>query len=514
MTSAMPPTDGRLLDGRYRLGALLGSGGVADVFMAFDERLHREVAVKMFRGNVGDQLSRHEDEMRTLARLDHPALVTVLDAGEDDETRQPYLVMTLIEGPTLARELELGPLPVDQVADIGGMLSGALAYVHAQGLVHRDIKPANVLMSPDGRVHLTDFGIARLVAASHVTRTGDVLGTPAYFAPEQVTGEPVGPPADVYALGLVLLECLTGRREYDGTPMEAALARTNRQPNVPPSLPAAWRDLLVGMTARSPSARLTAEQVSDRLARMAGGVSDATMAMPLVPAVDPTVAMPMATQVMPPVAPTGATAVPPPPRDSNRRAAWLIALVVLLVIAAAVAAVLLVNRNNNSTGASSGCASGVPAVSGVVGSDLSKLTKEVCSTSIARSASDKLSPYLSQIGQAADARDLSDLRTAVNQMKHAVDNETSVLGATRAARIDDTLTALLGHAATRFTPTPTPSNTVSETPSQSPSSSPSTSPSTSPSATPSKTASSSPSTTPSKTATTKPTVTVSSVPTP
>src|SRR5580693_8846293 len=118
MTSAMPPTDGRLLDGRYRLGALLGAGGVADVYRAFDERLHREVAVKLFRGNVADQLSRHEDEMRTLARLDHPALVTVLDAGEDESTRQPYLVMTLIEGPTLARELELGPLPLDQVADI------------------------------------------------------------------------------------------------------------------------------------------------------------------------------------------------------------------------------------------------------------------------------------------------------------------------------------------------------------------------------------------------------------
>ena len=116
--------------------------------------------------------------------------------------------------------------------------------MHGQGLVHRDVKPANVLIGSDAGVHLADFGIARIVDSAHVTRTGDVLGTPAYFAPEQVSGEPVGPAADVYALGLVLLECLTGRREYDGTSLEVAMARLNRQPEIPTTLPGIWRDLL------------------------------------------------------------------------------------------------------------------------------------------------------------------------------------------------------------------------------------------------------------------------------
>src|SRR3569623_77562 len=252
MSSTTPPFEGDLLDGRYRLGANLGAGGVAEVYRAFDERLHRDVAIKLFRSDVADQLHRHEDEMRTLARLDHPSLVTVLDAGEDEATHRPYLVMSLVEGPTLAEELRYGALPSDRVAEIGIALADGLAYVHSQGLIHRDVKPASVLISADGRVHLADFGIARLVDASHVTRTGDVVGTPAYFAPGQVTGDPVGPPADDYAHGHVLLECLTGHREYDGTPMESALARVNRPPVNPPSLPGPWRDVLSEMPAQAP----------------------------------------------------------------------------------------------------------------------------------------------------------------------------------------------------------------------------------------------------------------------
>ena len=316
MTSTPPPPGERLIDGRYRLSTLLGSGGVAEVYRAFDDRLHRDVAIKLFRTDVADQLRRHEDEMRTLARLDHPSLVTVLDAGEDDETGRPYLVMTLIEGPTLAEELRYGPLPTDRVAEIGTALADALAYVHSQGLVHRDIKPANVLISSDGRVHLADFGIARLVDASHVTTAGEVVGTPAYFAPEQVTGEPVGPPADVYALGLLLLECLTGRREYDGPPLEAAMARVSRPPAIPSGLPVAWRDLLSGMLARVPAGRLSAAHVADRLRRLSGAAADATVAIgvPIVPS--ETVAMARPTAVMPAVSETtdyvqpGSTATP------------------------------------------------------------------------------------------------------------------------------------------------------------------------------------------------------------
>src|ERR1700689_3296242 len=179
--------------------------------------------------------------------------------------------MQLVEGSTLAEQLRRGPLSTARTAQIGLSLAEALAYVHAPGLVPRDVKPANVLIGADAGVHLADFGIARIVDSAHVTRTGDVLGTPAYFAPEQVAGEPVGPPADVYALGLMLLECLTGRREYDGASLEVAMARLNRQPQVPANLPAGWRDVLIGMTARQPSSRLSAAQVAERLRRIAAG---------------------------------------------------------------------------------------------------------------------------------------------------------------------------------------------------------------------------------------------------
>src|SRR5207248_4267430 len=230
------PWSARVLDGRYRLGERLGAGAVAEVFRAQDDRLDRPVAVKLFRGDAATQLHRHEAEMRTLANLEHPSLVSVYDAGETDDTHQPYLVMQLIDGRTLGDELREGPLPPERAATYGAALADALAYVHERGFVHRDVKPGNVLISADGRVHLADFGIARLVDSAHETRTGDVLGTPAYFAPEQVAGEPVGPPADVYALGIVLIEAVSGSRPFEGSAMEVALARLNRSPEVPSSV--------------------------------------------------------------------------------------------------------------------------------------------------------------------------------------------------------------------------------------------------------------------------------------
>jgi eukaryotic-like serine/threonine-protein kinase len=363
MTGGDQTNAGRLLDGRYRLGALLGVGGVAEVYRGVDERLERGVAVKLFRGDVADQLHRHEGEMRTLARLNHPSLVTVFDAGTDEMTQRPYLVMELVEGSTLSDQLRLGPLNPQRTAEIGSAVADALAYVHGQGLVHRDVKPANVLISTGGRVHLADFGIARLVDSAHVTQTGDVLGTPSYFAPEQVSGEPVGPPTDVYALGLVLLECLTGRREYDGTSLEVAMARLNRQPQVPPNLPAGWRDLLIGMTARQPSARLSAAQVADRLRLLATG--DQRAADPV------TVAMPMATTVLPPQ-PAPATVTPAP---ASHRGRWITIAIVLIAIIAVVT-VVVVNRHNSGVAAT--CTHGSPQLPGQLEGDMQHLENLTC----------------------------------------------------------------------------------------------------------------------------------------
>jgi eukaryotic-like serine/threonine-protein kinase len=361
--------EGRLLDGRYRLGVVLGTGGVAEVYRARDERLERSVAVKLFRGDVGAELHRHEDEMRTLARLNHPALVTVLDAGTDDLTQQPYLVMELVEGATLADTLRAGPLGLARAGEIGASVADALAYVHGQGLVHRDVKPANVLISTGGRVYLADFGIARLVDSVHLTRVGDVVGTPSYFAPEQVSGEPVGPPADVYALGLVLLECLTGRREYEGTSLEAAMARLNRQPAVPPTLPPAWRDLLVGMTAREPSSRLSAAQVADRARRLD---ADARAAATAVLGADPaTVPFAPPTTVMPQA--TGAATTAP----THRRSPWLVvAAVALVIIAIAVVAAVVLNNQNN--GATRTCSPATPTLPAHLESDMAHLEQLTC----------------------------------------------------------------------------------------------------------------------------------------
>ncbi|WP_139983706.1 serine/threonine-protein kinase [Nocardioides litoris] len=254
-----------LLHDRYELGELLGRGGLADVHAATDTRLGRRVAVKLLRDSAVDHTdrARFESEARTLAALSHPGLVTVLDAGLTETADRPFLVLELVTGPSLARALDHGPLPLGRVRPIGRAVAEALAHVHAAGVVHRDVKPGNVLLRTDGAVKLADFGIARIIGdlARH-TRTGHAVGTAAYISPEQVRGAPVAGAADVYALGLTLLEALTGRREYPGHPAEAAFARLSRRPEVPADLPPAVRDLLLAMTELEPAHRPNAAAVA------------------------------------------------------------------------------------------------------------------------------------------------------------------------------------------------------------------------------------------------------------
>lgn len=369
----MPPAEGRLLGGRYRLGSRLGVGGVAEVYRAIDERLHRGVAVKLFRSDVTEQLHRHQDEMRLLARLNHPSLVTVYDTGDDDVTGQPYLVMALVEGSTLADQLRDGRLGMDRVAEIGGSVAEALAYVHGQGLIHRDVKPANVLISSAGRVFLADFGIARMVDSAHVTQAGDVLGTPAFFAPEQVSGEQVGPPADVYALGLVLLESLTGHREYDGTSLEVAMARLTRPPQIPPDLPAGWRAVLTGMLARDPAARLSAAQVTDRL-RHIDDVDDSTQVIPVLTADPETVMVSPQTTVMPPVSP----APMPTAATTKRRRRSRAPLVVLGVVIVAAVGVGVAVAEHDRSSPTRHCSTNGPQLKGQLESDMQQIERLAC----------------------------------------------------------------------------------------------------------------------------------------
>ncbi|MFC5136647.1 serine/threonine-protein kinase [Actinomycetospora rhizophila] len=260
-----PPTVG---GGRYTLGDLIGRGGAAEVFRARDELLGRDVAVKLFPAGVGEaDESRRQREVQTLAGMNHPGLVTIYDVGQERD--RAYFVMQLIEGESLADRIRSGPLALGDVVALGSALGDALTYVHRHGVVHRDIKPGNVLLDTDGRPHLSDFGIAVLADATNITATGMVIGTASYLSPEQVRGQQVGPASDVYALGLVLLECITARREYPGNALEAAVARLHRAPEIPPDLPAPLGNLLAAMTLDEPMERPTTEQVVGELRMMA-----------------------------------------------------------------------------------------------------------------------------------------------------------------------------------------------------------------------------------------------------
>ncbi|GAB2706292.1 hypothetical protein BKA24_000594 [Microbacterium marinum] len=290
-----------LLDGRYRLGTLVGEGGMARVYRADDVSLGRTVAVKLIRPGLEGLAvpERARSEMTVLASLNHPSLVTLFDArlvpGQPE-----YLVMEFVDGPTLGRRIAAGPLSEDDVAAVAAELAEALHVVHAAGVVHRDLKPSNVLFAPASlpgarpRAKLADFGIAVLLDAARVTSPGTIIGTAAYLAPEQVRGADPAAPADVYALGLVLLEALTGTRAYphaDG--VGAALARLNQPPTLPDTLSSPWRDLLARMLDDDPGRRPTAAEVAGAASALLAGVAaSAGPVLPAAPATAPTLAYP------------------------------------------------------------------------------------------------------------------------------------------------------------------------------------------------------------------------------
>jgi tRNA A-37 threonylcarbamoyl transferase component Bud32 len=207
-----------LLGDRYRLGERIAAGGMGSVYRAVDETLGRQVAVKALRRELADDptfLERFRREARAAACLSHPGVAGVYDYGELGG--QPFIVMELVEGETLAERLAArGRLPWREAFAIGEQVAAALAAAHAHGLVHRDVKPANILLGRDGRAKVTDFGIAQAAQAATLTRTGMVLGSANYVAPEQAKGGHVGPAADLYSLGCVLFEAVTGETPYHG----------------------------------------------------------------------------------------------------------------------------------------------------------------------------------------------------------------------------------------------------------------------------------------------------------
>jgi len=266
--NAQLPAGGTPIAGRYTLGRVLGAGAAAVVHAGRDLRTDEHVAIKVYRPDGAAIHLQQQRELEALARLDHPGLVSLHDGGtEPGPEGRTYVVTDLVEGPTLATRMQHGPLRVGEIRALAATLAGALAHVHTRGFVHRDVKPANILLDHGREPRLADFGIARALDGTIATATGAVAGTAAYLAPEQVRGETVGPAADVYALGLVLIEARTGRREYPGAMVESATARLYRRPVVPSGLPRDLAGLLHAMTDPDPAARPSAAAVAAALAK-------------------------------------------------------------------------------------------------------------------------------------------------------------------------------------------------------------------------------------------------------
>ncbi|MBS9532973.1 serine/threonine protein kinase [Mycobacterium sp. M1] len=260
------PLVGALLDGRYRIEAPIATGGTSTVYRGLDERLDRPIAVKVMDPRyTGDQqfLTRFQREARAVARLKDPGLVAVYDQGlgTPQGAEHPFLVMELVEGGTL-RELlnERGPMPPHAVAAVLRPVLGALGVAHRAGLVHRDIKPENILISTDGEVKVADFGLVRAIAAAGITSTSVILGTAAYLSPEQVRDGDAGPPSDVYGVGVLTYELLTGRTPFTGdSTLAIAYQRLDR--DVPPpssaidGVPREFDELVARATALDPARR-------------------------------------------------------------------------------------------------------------------------------------------------------------------------------------------------------------------------------------------------------------------
>jgi len=352
-----PATAGRVLGGRYRLDRELARGGMATVWIAEDALLSRRVAVKLLLPElaVDDALRvRFRNEAIAAAKLTHPGIVATYDTGDDDGIA--YIVMELVEGKTLRRLIdERSRLPVGDAVDISSQVADALEHAHRQGLVHRDIKPANVLVQGDGRVKVTDFGIAKAAGGDDLTRTGTVVGTARYLAPEQVNGHTVDGRADVYALGLVLYEMLAGRAPFGGdSDMATAVARLTNAPEpirkVRPEVSRPLEDVLARSLARDPEYRYqSAQAFKDALAP--GIDPDATG--PLAPPVAPRRSSPppdgpSPTQVAP-RPPRPAPAAPVPAAREARRWPWLL-VILLLLIAGGITAYALSSLTSDDSG--------------------------------------------------------------------------------------------------------------------------------------------------------------------
>jgi eukaryotic-like serine/threonine-protein kinase len=351
----MRPSAGLTFGGRYQLQSRIAIGGMGEVWQATDQVIGRTVAIKILKDEyLGDPafLERFRTEARHAALVNHEGIANVFDYGEEDGSA--FLVMELVPGEALSSILEReGHLSADKTLDIVAQTASALQAAHAAGLVHRDIKPGNLLITPEGRVKITDFGIARVADQVPLTATGQVMGTVQYLSPEQASGHPASPATDIYSLGIVAYECVAGRRPFTGESQVAiAMAQINEAPpELPTTVPEPVRNLIMASIAKNPSDRPAS---AAHLARAAQSLrrGDVASAAAAVPAVLGTTPLTMATQLMPsggagtaattiyPAAGAGAlaaTAATPATRadaarQTKKRSPWTIPLIVLIVL--------------------------------------------------------------------------------------------------------------------------------------------------------------------------------------
>src|SRR5580765_659319 len=277
----MPAPDSlidQVFHGRYKVVRKLGTGGMANVYLAEDQELGRRVAIKMLddRHAQDEQfVERFRREAKNAAGLSHPNVVSIYDRGQAEGTY--YIAMEYLEGRTLKELLVArGPTPIPVAIDYARQILAALGFAHRHGVVHRDIKPHNVAVGPDGRIKVMDFGIAR-AGTSQMTETGSIIGTAQYLSPEQAKGAPVGPASDIYSVGIVLYEMLTGSVPFTGdTPLEIAMKHLSATP-LPPSekrheVPPEIDAIVLRALAKDPTARYqSAEEMDADLARAARG---------------------------------------------------------------------------------------------------------------------------------------------------------------------------------------------------------------------------------------------------
>ena len=337
----MRPTAGMTFGGRYELQSRIAIGGMGEVWQATDLVIGRLVAIKILKDEyLGDPgfLERFRAEARHAALVNHEGIANVYDYGEEEGSA--YLVMELVPGEPLSTVIEREKtLSIDKVLDIMAQTAAALQAAHSAGLVHRDIKPGNMLITPEGRVKITDFGIARIADQVPLTATGQVMGTVQYLSPEQASGHPASPSTDIYSLGIVAYECLAGKRPFTGESQVAiAMAQINEEPPpLPDTVAEPVRNLVYSCIAKKPADRPAS---AANLARAAQALrrGDLQGAAAAVPGVLGTSTAPLdATTVMPRTAATGATTVltipdapePVEQEEKKKRSPWLWPLIAL-----------------------------------------------------------------------------------------------------------------------------------------------------------------------------------------